>query len=55
MLKSKGKVKPYHLEECKDYENVVRYDFAEDTALRIGRKVGYRVRRFMRQDVLREC
>ena len=26
MLKSKGKVKPYHLEECKDYENVVRYD-----------------------------
>ena len=27
MLKSKGKVKPYHLEECKDYENVVRYDF----------------------------
>ena len=26
-----------------------------NTALRIGRKVGYRVRRFMRQDVLREC
>ena len=26
-LRSKGKVKPYHLEECKDYENVVRYDF----------------------------
>lgn len=54
MLKSKGKVKPYHLEECKDYENVVRYDFI-NTALRTGRKVGYRVRRFMRQDVLREC
>ena len=27
MLKSKGKVKPYHPEECKDYEKVVRYDF----------------------------